>query len=191
MYAEGVATTLTLLASSLLVGGVLALAFALALTSNVAVLRWLVGAYTYVIRGTPLLIQVYLIYYGIAQLEWVQERWNDVWPWTHFKEPFFCALLAFSLNTAGYTAEMIAGAPGSIQVELVVDAEMPVEADARADRLGRRLERVNPLFAGVDQRVVPGRGGGLRCASSAHSRALFELGEPSMPTTMRGATPYS
>lgn len=110
MYAEGVATTLTLLASSLLVGGVMALAFALALTSNVAVLRWLVGAYTYVIRGTPLLIQVYLIYYGIAQLEWVQERWNDVWPWTHFKEPFFCALLAFSLNTAGYTAEMIAGA---------------------------------------------------------------------------------
>lgn len=110
MYAEGVATTLTLLASSLLVGGVLALAFALALTSNVAVLRWLVGAYTYVIRGTPLLIQVYLIYYGIAQLEWVQERWNDVWPWTHFKEPFFCALLAFSLNTAGYTAEMIVGA---------------------------------------------------------------------------------
>lgn len=110
MYAEGVATTLTLLASSLLVGGFMALVFALALTSNVAVLRWLVGAYTYVIRGTPLLIQVYLIYYGIAQLEWVQERWNDVWPWTHFKEPFFCALLAFSLNTAGYTAEMIAGA---------------------------------------------------------------------------------
>jgi arginine/ornithine transport system permease protein len=88
----------------------MALAFALALTSKVALLRWLVGAYTYVIRGTPLLIQVYLIYYGIAQLEWVQERWNDVWPWTHFKEPFFCALLAFSLNTAGYTAEMIAGA---------------------------------------------------------------------------------
>ena len=110
MYAEGVATTLTLLASSLLVGGFMALVFALALTSHVAVLRWLVGAYTYVIRGTPLLIQVYLIYYGIAQLEWVQERWNDVWPWTHFKEPFFCALLAFSLNTAGYTAEMIAGA---------------------------------------------------------------------------------
>jgi arginine/ornithine transport system permease protein len=110
MYAEGVVTTVTLLASSLVVGGVMALAFALALTSNVALLRCLVGAYTYVIRGTPLLIQVYLIYYGIAQLEWVQERWNDVWPWTHFKEPFFCALLAFSLNTAGYTAEMIAGA---------------------------------------------------------------------------------
>ncbi|MDO8906087.1 ABC transporter permease [Hydrogenophaga sp.] len=110
LYAEGVVTTATLLLSSLAVGGLMALVFALALTSPIAPLRWLVGAYTYVIRGTPLLIQVYLIYYGIAQLEWVQLRWNDVWPWTHFKEPFFCALLAFSLNTAAYTAEMLAGA---------------------------------------------------------------------------------
>jgi arginine/ornithine transport system permease protein len=53
---------------------------------------------------------VYLIYYGLGQLEWIQARWDDVWPWTHFKDPFFCALLAFSLNTAGYTAEMLAGA---------------------------------------------------------------------------------
>ncbi|MCU0762053.1 MAG: ABC transporter permease subunit [Hydrogenophaga sp.] len=110
MYADGVVTTLTLLLSSLAVGGVMAVACALALTSRVAPLRWLVGTYTYVIRGTPLLIQVYMIYYGIAQLEWVQARWDDVWPWTHFKEPFFCALLAFSLNTAAYTAEMLAGA---------------------------------------------------------------------------------
>ena len=99
-----------LLLSSLGVGAVLALLFALALTSSIAPLRWVVGAYTYVIRGTPLLIQLYLIYYGLAQLDWIQARWNDVWPWTHFKEPFFCALLAFSLNTAGYTAEMLAGA---------------------------------------------------------------------------------
>ncbi|MEY4980408.1 MAG: hypothetical protein RLZZ352_2678 [Pseudomonadota bacterium] len=110
LYGEGILTTLGLLLSSLGVGAVLALLFALALTSPWAPLRLLVGAYTYVIRGTPLLIQVYLIYYGLAQLEWIQARWDDVWPWTHFKEPFFCALLAFSLNTAGYTAEMLAGA---------------------------------------------------------------------------------
>lgn len=110
LYGEGVVTTLTLLLSSLGLGAVLAVFFALALTSSFAPLKALVGAYTYVIRGTPLLIQVYLIYYGLAQLEWIQTRWDDVWPWTHFKEPFFCALLAFSLNTAGYTAEMLAGA---------------------------------------------------------------------------------
>lgn len=110
LYLSGITTTLGLLFSSLAIGGVLALLFALALTSRWTLLRWVVGSYTYVIRGTPLLIQVYLIYYGLGQLEWIQARWDDVWPWTHFKEPFFCALLAFSLNTAAYTAEMLAGA---------------------------------------------------------------------------------
>lgn len=110
LYGTGIVTTLSLLASSLAVGAVLALVFALLLTGPWALARWLVGAYTYVIRGTPLLIQVYLIYYGLGQLEWIQARWDTMWPWTHFKEPFFCALLAFSLNTAGYTAEMLAGA---------------------------------------------------------------------------------
>ena len=110
LFGTGILTTLGLLFSSLGVGAIMALVFALLLTGPWAPVRWLISAYTYVIRGTPLLIQVYLIYYGLGQLEWIQERWNDVWPWTHFKEPFFCALLAFSLNTAGYTAEMLAGA---------------------------------------------------------------------------------
>ena len=120
MYGQGLLTTLSLLLSCLLIGGVLALLGALALTSNNLVLSKLVGACTYFIRGTPLLIQVYLIYYGLAQLEWIQARWDTIWPWTHFKEPFFCALLAFSLNTAGYTAAMLAGAiretnPGEVE----------------------------------------------------------------------------
>lgn len=110
LFGQGIATTLSLLFGSLAAGAVMALVFALLLTGPWATARWLVGAYTYVIRGTPLLIQVYLIYYGLAQLEWIQARWDTVWPWTHFKEPFFCALLAFALNTAGYTAEMLAGA---------------------------------------------------------------------------------
>ncbi|MES2951232.1 MAG: ABC transporter permease subunit [Pseudomonadota bacterium] len=110
LFGTGIVTTLGLLFASLAVGAVLALVFALLLTGPWPALRWLVSAYTYVIRGTPCLIQVYLIYYGLGQLEWIQARWDSVWPWTHFKEPFFCALLAFSLNTAGYTAEMLAGA---------------------------------------------------------------------------------
>jgi arginine/ornithine transport system permease protein len=110
LYGQGIVTTLGLLFSSLGIGAVLALVFALALTGPWKWLRWIVGAYTYVVRGTPLLIQVYLIYYGLGQLEWIQARWDEIWPWTYFKEPFFCALLAFSLNTAGYTAEMLAGA---------------------------------------------------------------------------------
>ncbi|MEO7939620.1 MAG: ABC transporter permease [Burkholderiaceae bacterium] len=110
LYGQGILTTLWLLSSSLVVGGVMAVLFALALTGPWQWLQRLVGAYTFVIRGTPLLIQIYMIYYGLGQLEWIQARWDAIWPWTHFKDPAFCALLAFSLNTAGYTAEMLAGA---------------------------------------------------------------------------------
>jgi arginine/ornithine transport system permease protein len=110
LFGTGILTTLLLLLVSLAVGGALALACALLLTGPWAALRWLVSAYTYVIRGTPLLIQMFLIYYGISQFEWIQARWDEVWPWIYFKEALFCTLLAFSLNTAAYTAEMLAGA---------------------------------------------------------------------------------
>ena len=120
MYGQGLITTLWLLLSCLLIGFVLAILMALALTSRSWLLVKLAGSFTYFVRGTPLLIQVYLIYYGLGQLEWIQARWDEVWPWTYFKQPFFCALLAFSLNNAGYTAEMLAGAiretsPGEVE----------------------------------------------------------------------------
>jgi arginine/ornithine transport system permease protein len=150
LYAEGLMTTLGLLLSCLAVGAVLALLFALALTSRSRVLRTVVGAYTYVIRGTPLLIQLYLIYYGIAQLEWVQARWDAVWPWTHFKDPFFCALLAFSLNTAGYTAEILAGAiretPAG-EVEAAQAMGMTRSAVLRRIVLPSALRRALPAYS--------------------------------------------
>ena len=150
MYGEGLITTMWLLLSSLGVGTVLAVIFALALTSSVAPLRWVVGAYTYVIRGTPLLIQLYLIYYGLAQLDWIQARWNDVWPWTHFKEPFFCALLAFSLNTAGYTAEMLAGAireTGAGEVEAAQAMGMSPATAMRRIVLPSAIRRALPAYS--------------------------------------------
>ena len=120
MYGQGLLTTLWLLLSCLMIGFVMAILTALSLTSHHWLLAKVAGSFTYFIRGTPLLIQVYLIYYGLGQLEWIQARWDDVWPWTYFKQPFFCALLAFALNNAGYTAEMLAGAiremaPGEVE----------------------------------------------------------------------------
>ena len=150
MYGEGVVTTLTLLLSSLGVGAVLAVLFALALTSSIAPLRAIVGVYTYVIRGTPLLIQLYLIYYGLAQLEWIQSRWDDMWPWTHFKEPFFCALLAFSLNTAGYAAEMLAGAireTSAGEIEAAQAIGMSRWQAMRRIVLPRALRRTLPAYS--------------------------------------------
>jgi arginine/ornithine transport system permease protein len=110
LYWTGFLATMELLAISLLAGGLLTLPLTLMRVSRN---RWVstpVWLFTYVVRGTPLLIQVYFIYYGIAQLEWVQAMWDTVWPWTLFKDPFFCAVAAFSLNTCAYTVEMLAGA---------------------------------------------------------------------------------
>lgn len=110
MYLAGTGVALQLLLACLVLGGAAAIPLAL---MRVSAHRWLsapVWLFTYVIRGTPLLIQLYIIYYGVAQLEWIQARWNDVWPWTAFKSAFFCAVLAFAINTCAYTVEMLAGA---------------------------------------------------------------------------------
>jgi arginine/ornithine transport system permease protein len=62
--------------------------------------------YTYVIRGTPLLVQLYMIYFGLAQFEWMRESFA----WPAFRNAWFCAWLAFALNSTAYTTEILAGA---------------------------------------------------------------------------------
>ncbi len=120
LYWQGFIGTLEILVACLLIGGALSIPLAVLRVSPQAWVRGPIWLFTYVVRGTPLLIQVYLIYYGIAQLDWIQARWDDTWPWTGFKDAFFCAVLAFSLNTCAYTVEMLAGAirdtpPGEIE----------------------------------------------------------------------------
>lgn len=110
LYAKGLLATLELTGLSLFIGGAAAVPLALLRNSAKFWVSKPIWFFTYIIRGTPLLIQVYLIYYGIAQLNWIQARWDTVWPWAYFKEPFFCVILAFSLNTCAYTLEMLAGA---------------------------------------------------------------------------------
>ncbi|MFO1170138.1 MAG: ABC transporter permease subunit [Hyphomicrobiaceae bacterium] len=71
--------------------------------------RWVAGpiwAYTYFFRGTPMLIQLFLIYYGLAQFKLV--RASDLWP--ILREAWWCCLIAFTLNTVAYTVEIVAGA---------------------------------------------------------------------------------
>ncbi len=63
--------------------------------------------YTYVFRGTPMLAQLFLVYYGSAQF---QAPLSAVGLWWLFRDPFFCSLLTFTLNTAAYQAEIFAGA---------------------------------------------------------------------------------
>ena len=102
---------------------VLALCLGLSCAIPLAIMRvssspWLsrpVFAYTYFMRGTPMLVQLLLIYYGLAQFQWLRDAWASGSPfWLLFREPYFCALLAFTINTCAYTVEIIAGSIRSI-----------------------------------------------------------------------------
>jgi polar amino acid transport system permease protein/octopine/nopaline transport system permease protein len=101
-----VPTTLGLTIISGVIGNLLALPIAVARTSRNPLL-W-VPAYCYILvmRGTPLLIQLFFIYYGVGSLlpgTWVRHSW--LWP--YLREAFWYAVFAFSLNTAGYTGEIL------------------------------------------------------------------------------------
>ncbi len=106
LYLGGLWTTLWLVGLSLAIGLAMALPLAVLRSSRLWVVRAPVEFYTYVFRGTPLLVQLFLIYYGLGQFETV--RASALWPL--LREAWFCALLAFTLNTAAYTTEIIAGA---------------------------------------------------------------------------------
>jgi arginine/ornithine transport system permease protein len=110
MYASGVWTTLQMLVVSLLAGLVIAVPLGVARASNNVWLSRPVWLYTYVIRGTPMLVQLFLIYFGVAQFDAVRE--SALWPL--LSSAWFCAVLAFTLNTAAYTAEIICGAMKAI-----------------------------------------------------------------------------
>jgi arginine/ornithine transport system permease protein len=105
MFAQGVATTLALTALSVLAGFFIALPCALAQFRD---RPWapVARGYAYFFRGTPLLVQTYLIYYGLGQFEWVR----DSWAWIFLKEAWWCALIAFSLNSGAYATEILRGA---------------------------------------------------------------------------------
>ncbi|MGM0615015.1 MAG: ABC transporter permease [Pseudomonadota bacterium] len=105
-YAEGLTVTVQLVFLSLLIGLVLAVPLAIGRSSKRGWIKWPIFAYTYVFRGTPLLIQLYLIYYGVVFVEGIQETWL----WVILEDPFMPALIAFTLNTAAYTTEIFRGA---------------------------------------------------------------------------------
>ena len=110
LFLQGLLLTLQLTGYSLLIGLLLAMPLArLRVSRN----RWIsqpVWAFTYFFRGTPMLLQLLVLYYGLAQFEWV--RHSLFWP--YLREPYWCALIAFSLNTCAYTTEIFAGAMRNI-----------------------------------------------------------------------------
>ncbi|MCK5164928.1 MAG: ABC transporter permease [Desulfobacula sp.] len=106
IYFEGLKNTLMLVSISLFVGLIFAVPLAVLRTSKNLFISGPIWVYVYCFRGTPLLVQMFIIYYGMGQFELMKSSFL----WIFFKEAYFCALFAFTLNTCAYTIEIIRGA---------------------------------------------------------------------------------
>ena len=107
--------TLKLLSVSLIVGMFLGLFFAiLRMNKNIFVNKFAYG-YSYVFRGTPLLVQIFIIYFGLGQIEYLRSTFL----WVILKEPYWCAIIAFALNTGAYTSEILRSAFQTIKPGII------------------------------------------------------------------------
>jgi len=107
--------TLKLLSVSLVIGLFIGLIFAiLRLNKNIFISRFAYG-YSYIFRGTPLLVQIFIIYFGLGQIEYLRSTVL----WVILKEPYWCAIIAFALNTGTYTSEILRSAFQTIKPGLI------------------------------------------------------------------------
>ncbi|MCR9177061.1 MAG: ABC transporter permease [Alphaproteobacteria bacterium] len=167
LIANGLPWTLTLAASSLAIGFVLAVGLALLRLSPITPLRWAAWSYVYFFRSTPLLVQIFLIYYGLGQFEAVQK--SVFWPL--LREAHWCAILALTLNTTAYTSEIIRGGLQAVpwgQVEAAKACGMSVLM---------RFRRV--VFPQAIRQALPGYGNEIvlmvKSTSLASTITLLEM----------------
>ncbi|MDH3595939.1 MAG: ABC transporter permease [Rhodospirillales bacterium] len=146
LYLQGLWLTVQLVVMALFFGMLLAIPIALLRTSKNPLVYGIPWAYIYFFRGTPLLVQLFMIYHGLGQFEVVQKSF--LWPF--LKEAYWCALLAFALNTAAYTAEILRGA-----IEQTAFGE--VEA-ARACGMSRALMFRRIILPSAFRRALPAYG---------------------------------
>ena len=107
--------TLKLLSVSLIIGLFIGLLFAiLRMHQNIIVNRFAYG-YSYVFRGTPLLVQIFIIYFGLGQIKYLRSTFL----WVVLKEPYWCAIIAFALNNGAYTSEILRSAFQTIKPGII------------------------------------------------------------------------
>lgn len=105
LFVEGLWNTVTLTGLAVVVGLAIGLPVALLRLHHVGILSALANGYVYLFRGTPLLVQLYMVYFGLSQFQFVR----DSWAWEFLREAWWCALITFSLNTGAYIAEIMRG----------------------------------------------------------------------------------
>lgn len=110
-FRDGVITTIELVVSSLALGACISVPIAFGRLSENRFVGALAYAYSYFFRGTPLIAQLFLIYYGAGQFA---PALKAIGLWGFFRDAFNCALLSFALNTAAYQSEILSGAIGNV-----------------------------------------------------------------------------
>ncbi|WCP66051.1 ABC transporter permease [Vibrio tubiashii] len=142
IYLDGLWTTAWLVTLALIIGLFVAIPLGIARNSHNYLLNGPSWAFIYFFRGTPLLVQLYLIYYGMDQFFPVKDTlWEHAW---------FCALVAFVLNTAAYTAEIIRGAINGLpkgEVEAAKAYGMSTFKTYRRIILPSALRRALPAYS--------------------------------------------
>jgi arginine/ornithine transport system permease protein len=145
IFLQGMLNTVALVLIGLSFGAVIALPMAIARWRGTPVASPLVGAFVYVFRGTPMLVQAYLIYYGLAQFEWVR----DSVLWIVLKEPWYCCALAFAINSAAYQVEIYRGGLDAVprgEVEATIAMGMSRTLALRRIILPSALRRCLPMI---------------------------------------------
>ena len=110
-YLEGLGTTISLVGLAIIIGAILSLPIAFARMSKNRVVGTVAYAYVYLFRSTPLLAQLFLIYYGLGGF---RTELDAVGLWWFFRDAWYCGLLSLTLNTAAYQAEILRGAIESV-----------------------------------------------------------------------------
>ena len=166
-YVHGAGITILLTLAALAIGMLLALPLAVLRGWPSRRVAGPVWAFTYVIRGTPLLVQLFLIYYGLAQFDAVRQ--SALWPW--FSSAWFCAIAAFAINTCAYTIEILHGAMRAVPAG-------EIEA-ARAMGMSRGVMLRRVVLPAALRRMLPAYGNEailmLQATSLASTVTLLDI----------------
>lgn len=108
---DGFWVTVSITSLAVFIGTLFAVPIALMRLSNNRILSWISLAFTFYFRGTPLLVQLFLVYYGSGQF---RIELTELGLWTYFREAYFCAVFTLMLNTCAYSAEIFKGAIESV-----------------------------------------------------------------------------
>ena len=177
LFLRGLVNTIILVSVPLLLATVLAIPLALIRVKRIPLLSTVVFGYTYVFRGTPLLVQLYLLYFGAAQFEAVRNSFL----WFILRDAWWCALISITLCSAAYITEILRGAMeatprgeieaakggGSFEIVEAFDLGLLIGQNAEAEQRGLAAARFHSFFAAPLQQLRRHREGPRRHQSGA------------------------